>query len=120
MAKKKRKKKMAKDKFKDVDLRKVPRDKRPKPTSGQSASARDLPWEALNSDEKEIVKLLNSPGHGERKVRSIEYLADGLEGDNPRLQARNALRRIVACGWVDRADRAQYQISVNGRRRLAK
>lgn len=109
-----------KDKFEGVDLRKVPRDKRPKPTTGQSAAKRDLPWESLSPDEKEVVKMLNSPGHGPRTVRSIEYLADGIEGDNPRLQARNALRRLVACDWVDRAERAQYQVSVNGRRRLAK
>lgn len=109
-----------KDKFENVDLRKVPRDKRPKPSTGQSAPARDLAWDSMSADEKEVVKLLNSPGHGERKVRTIEYLADGIEGDNPRLQARNALRRVVACGWVDKADRAQYQISTNGRRRLQK
>lgn len=109
--------KKKKDKFEGVDLRTLPRDKRPKPSTGQSAAARELAWDAMSADEKEIVKMLNSPGHGERKVRSIEYLADGLEGDNPRLQARNALRRPVACGWVDRVERAQYQISVNGRRR---
>lgn len=108
-----------KDKFKDVDLRKVPRDKRPKPTSGQSAPERELPWDSLSNDEREVIKMLNSPGHGPRKVRSIEYLADGIEGDNPRLQARNGLRRPVSCGWVDRVERAQYQISEKGRKRYA-
>lgn len=109
-----------KDKFEDVDLRKVPRDKRPKPSTGQSAPARPLPWDSLNTTEKEVVKMLNSPGHGERVVRSVEYLADGIEGDNPRLMARNALRRLVACDWVEKADRAMYQISKNGRARYAR
>lgn len=112
-----KKKKPKKDKFENVDLRKVPKDKRPKPTTGQSAPKKELPWDSLSSDEKAIIKMLNSPGHGERKVRTIEYLADGLEGDNPRLQARNALRRPVACDWVDKVERAQYQISKNGRAR---
>lgn len=110
-------KKRKKDKYDGVDLRKLPRDKRPKPTSGQSADKRSLPWDALNGDEREVVKMLNSPGHGDRHVRSVEFLADGLEGDNPRLQARNALRRLVSCDWVDRSGRAQYQISKNGRAR---
>jgi hypothetical protein len=105
--------------FDNVDLRKVPRDKRPKPCTGQSAASRELPWDSMSSDEQSIIKMLHSPGHGERKLRSIEYLADGLEGDNPRLQTRNALRRPVSCGWVDHAERATYQISVNGRRRMA-
>jgi len=108
-----------KDKFENVDLRKAPHDKRPKPSTGQSAAARELPWDSMSHDEQSVVKMLNSPGYGERKLRTIEYLADGLEGDNPRLQSRNALRRPVSCGWVEKAERATYQISVNGRRRMA-
>jgi hypothetical protein len=119
MAKNGRKKK---DK-ESVDLRKVPRDKRPKPTTGQSAEAHALPWDALSGDERVIIKLLDGDHKAAsprpRTVRSIEYLAEGLEGDAARLRARNALRRPVACGWVDRAARARYQISELGRRRLA-
>ena len=116
------KSKRTKDKTVAVDLRKVPRDKRPKPSTGQSAEARALPWDSLSEDEKEIIKLLDGPvsrsdAPRPRVVRSIEYLAEGLEGDNARLRARNALRRPVSCGWVDRAGRARYQISALGRRR---
>lgn len=104
---------------KNVDLRKVPKDKRPKPSTGQSADERALPYEVLNDDEREIVRMLNGK-NGARHVRSIEFLSEGLSGDNPRLQARNALRRTVACGWVDRVSRGQYQISEKGRKRLTR
>lgn len=108
---------MGKKESKPVDLRKVPKDKRPKPTSGQSADERQLPYEDLNEDEREVVRLLNGK-NGVRHVRSIEYLAEAFSGDNPKLQVRNALRRAVSCGWVDRCARGQYQISEKGRKRL--
>lgn len=109
-----------KKKFENVDLRTLPKDKRPKPSSGQSAPERELPYESLSDDEKEVIKLLDGPGHGHRQVRSIEWLADGFDGDNPKLRVRNALRRPVSCGWVDWVARGQYQISEKGRKRYAR
>jgi hypothetical protein len=106
---------------KQTDLRKVPKDKRGKPTTGQSADEQPLPYEVLNDDEREIVRMLNGRnGDGVRHVRSIEFLAEGIDGSNPRLQVRNALRRTVACGWVDHVSRGQYQISGKGRKRLTR
>jgi len=102
-----------------TDLRKVPKAKRGKPTTGQSADERALPYESLNDDEREIVRMLNGR-NGVRHARSVEFLAEGIEGDNPRLKVRNALRRIVSCGWVDHIARGQYQISEKGRKRLTR
>lgn len=109
-----------KAKFENVDLRKLPKDKRPKPSSGQSAEERELPFTALSDAEKDVIKMLDGNGHGHRVVRSIEFLADGFGGDNPKLQVRNALRRLVSCGWVDWASRGQYQINEKGRKRHAR
>jgi hypothetical protein len=113
--------KRTEDKTKDtVDLRKVPRSERPKPSTGQSAESRPLAWGDLSDDERAVIMLLdgtpdNSGLARPRMTRSIEYLADGLEGDGARLRARNALRRPVSCGWVERVQRARYQISELGR-----
>ncbi len=96
------------------DLRKLPKDKRPKPTSGQSAPERQLHFDELSDAEKDIVKMLGR----KRVARTVEYLADAFDGDNPKLQVRNALRRIVCAGWVDRIGRGQYQLSKNGADRL--
>ena len=103
---------------KHVDLRTLPKAKRPKPSTGQSADERDLPFEGLNDDEKDVVKLLNGRRGGIRQVRSVAFLAEGIDGDNPQLQARNALRRLVSCGWAERVGRGQYKVSERGRKRL--
>lgn len=105
---------------KNKDLRKLPKDKRPKPTTGQSAPARDLGYELLSDDEREIVRALNGKGNGERHVRTVAFLSELFDGDDPKLQARNALRRPVSCGWVDNVGRGQYQISEKGRKRLSR
>lgn len=102
---------------KHVDLRKLPLDKRPTPTTGQSADERELPVESLNDDETEVVRMLNGgkKGSGSRETRSVEWLSDGLDS---KLAVRNALRRLVSCGWVERVDRGQYRISEKGRKRM--
>jgi hypothetical protein len=102
---------------KQTDLRKIPKDKRPKPTTGQSADERELPYDSLNDDELEVIRMLNGSksGGGPRVVRTIEFLAEGLDS---KLAVRNALRRLVSCGWVDRAERGKYQVSERGRKRM--
>jgi hypothetical protein len=103
------------------DLRKLPKDKRPKPTTGQSAASRELSYEDLSEDEAEVVKALDGrAGAGKRHVRPIAFLAELFGGDDPKLQTRNALRRPVSCGWVDNVGRGAYQISEKGRKRLAR
>lgn len=115
--KKKAKNKMTKKQLENVDLRKVPKDKRPKPSTGQSAPARTLAWDELNADERAIVKALNSPGHGERRERTVEWLSELFDTDNPKLTARNAIRRLIPSDWLEKTKRAVYQISKNGRAR---
>jgi len=103
------------------DLRKVPKDKRPKPTTGQSAATRDLSYDLLSDDEKALVKALDGRSHsGKREQRTIAWLARLFGGDDPKLQTRNALRRPVSCGWVDNVGRGLYQISEKGRKRLSR
>jgi hypothetical protein len=100
---------------KPLDGRKIPKDKRPKPSTGQSAEPRDLPYEALNQSEREIIRMLKSKdGY---PVRTIEYLAEAFDS---KLEVRNALRRPVSCGWIDNVGRGQYKLSDKGRKRLAR
>lgn len=117
MAKKTKRKAKKKD-LEGVDLRKLPKDERPKPTTGQSAPERKISWEDLSADEQTVIKLLNDKGEGKRVARSVEYLADAFGGDNPKLTVRNSLRRPVPSGWVDREGRGLYSISEKGRKRL--
>ena len=105
--------------YENIDIRTLPRDKRPKPTTGQSAPEREMPWDALNGDEQEIVKLLNGKG-GARAVRTISYLAEGLDDDDAptKLRIRNALRRVVTGGWAEAVERGTYRVTERGRKRL--
>lgn len=101
------------------DLRKLPKDRRPKPTTGQSAKSRELSYEDLSADEAEVVGALDGKA-GKRLVQPIAFLSDLFDGDDPKLRTRNALRRPVSCGWVDNVGRGLYQISEKGRKRLAR
>ena len=105
---------------KKVDRRTLFKLDRGKPSTGQSAPARDLRWDALTEGEQAIVEVLDGKGQGARSPRSIEYLSELFDGDSAKLQARNALRRIVVSGWVDRCERGSYQISERGRKRMAR
>jgi len=107
--------------YENVDIRTMPKDKRPKPTQGQSAPERDLPYEKLNETEREVLGLLNGKGEGARVVRDISFLAEGVDDADAetKLLVRNSLRRLVACGWVESGEkRGTYRVSEKGRKRL--
>ena len=102
-----------------VDRRRLAGSARPKPTTGQSAPARELAWDQLGQDERDVLIALDGgKKRGERHVRSIAFLADALEGEEPRLRARNALRRPVSSRLVARVSRGHYQITEAGRRAI--
>lgn len=101
---------------KKIDRRKLPVDQRPKPTTGQSAPARELPWDSLNGDEREVVQALATDDR--RQPRSVAWMADAFDAekdgtiyDPAKLKARNALRRLVQGGWVVRKERGTYQLT---------
>lgn len=106
---------------KQTDLRKLPKDKRPDPTTGQSAPERELAYDAFNEDEEDMIKLLDGKkSEGPRETRSVAYLAESVDDDDDRakLRVRNAMRRLVQGGWVERVDRGKYRISEKGRKRM--
>lgn len=109
----------------DVDLRTLPKDDRPKPTTGQSGPERELPFDELNSDEKLVVRVLNDDGEGTRQSMPVSELSDALIKTEPdeaqghaKLLVRNAMRRLVQGGWVEWVDRGRYRITEKGRKRL--
>lgn len=112
-----RKKKAKSKQETKVDLRKLPIAERPKPTTGQSAKL-TMTWDQFGADERDVIMLLNNK-FGEVYHRRVSFLANGLEGDNVNLRARNALRRPVASKWVSRVSRGLYQITAKGRRQLS-
>lgn len=113
----------------EVDLRTLPADKRPKPTSGQSREEFTLEVDALSAMEAKVIKAVNGSGKGVREVLSVDDMAKATKLDA--LQVRNALRRLVPSGWVERVDeiltddgetkavRGHYRLAERGRRRLA-
>jgi hypothetical protein len=112
---------MTKREVKKTDLRKLPKDKRPKPSSGQSAPEREIPWNELNEDEGVLVQMLAAEDR--RAPRSVEWLAEAFddsgkhEYNHAKLRARNAVRRLVQGGWVERVERGTYQLTESGKRR---
>lgn len=98
------------------DRRLIPRAQRSSPTTGQSAGARTLSWTQMSRDEQAVVRLLDGKDRP-RFERSVAFLADGLSGEATSLRVRNALRRVVSCGWADRVARGVYRVSESGRRR---
>lgn len=114
---------------KDVDLRTLPKDKRPKPTTGQSRKEFQLPTEELTKHERKLVDMLNGKGKGVRETYSVAELSK--ETKLTKLQVRNTIRRLVPSTWVEHVDevltddgdvrpvRGHYRITERGRKRLA-
>jgi hypothetical protein len=113
-----------------VDLRTLPKDERPKPTSGQSAEAFTLPFDSLSKYELKVVSVLNQPGAGLREVKPVSAVAKTTRLTP--LQVRNAMRRLVPSKWIERVDvvladdgsekpvKGHYRITKGGRERLAR
>lgn len=113
----------------EVDLRTLPVDKRPKPTSGQSRKAFELPLEELSAGEAKVIKALNGKGKGLRETLAVALIAKATR--LTALQVRNSIRRLVPSTWVEpveevlddegepKAVRGHYRITERGRKRLA-
>lgn len=113
----------------EVDLRTLPVDKRPKPTTGQSREEFALELDALSAGEAKVIKALNGTGKGVREVLPVASIAKASK--LTALQVRNSIRRLVPSGWVERVDEiladdgevktvlGHYRLHERGRRRLA-
>ena len=112
-------KKKQKKSFDNVDIRKLPKDKRPKPSTGQSAPERLIKYEDLTDNEKAIIAA-SKGGKKEaaRPWRDVEYYSELFDADNPKLVARNTIRRLIPGGWLERGERGKYRLTENGMRRL--
>lgn len=132
MAKQKKPKKQSKVNIRndgEVDLRTLPVDKRPKPTSGQSRKEFELPLEELSAGEAKVIKALNGKGKGLRETLSVAAISKTTK--LTALQVRNSIRRLVPSTWVERVEeilddegeprevRGHYRITERGRKRLA-
>jgi len=111
-----------------VDLRKLPRDERPEPCTGQSAPPRTISFDELTKYEVKLVQTLDAPGSGLRQSRGIAELSKSLRLTP--LAVRNTIRRLVPSKWVERVEttindegeeipvRGFYRITESGRKRL--
>jgi hypothetical protein len=112
----------------EIDLRTLPADKRPEPTTGQSREEFQLPLEDLSAAEAKVIKAVNGKNKGPREVYGVAMLAKSTRLTP--LQVRNAIRRLVPSTWVERVEkvpgedgklvavRGHYRISERGRKRL--
>lgn len=124
-----KKAKMAVRKDGEIDLRTLPKDKRPKPSTGQSRKEFQLPTEELSDGEAKVVKALNGKGKGLRETMAVAVIAKTTKLAT--LQVRNNIRRLVPSTWVEHVDevldddgeprkvRGHYRITERGRKRLA-
>ena len=113
---------------KDVDLRTLPKEERPPPSTGQSAPERTLAFDDLSSWEVKLISALDKPGKGARQVRGIPALAKATR--MTALEARNTVRRLVPANWIERVATSindegeeikvlgHYRITDSGRKRL--
>lgn len=90
---------------KKIDLRKLPKAKRPEPTTGQSGPKLTLFWTQLTADEQHVVKKLAEAG---KPLRTSEIAGKGKLSDNSNLRVRNALRRVTRAGMVKSTARGVY------------
>ena len=102
---------------------KVKKQKRERPSTGQSAEPRELPFDSLNPLERRLVSFLDGDGAGPRSEHTIKDLVAkaGLHnktGSDETSWVRNSLRRTVSCGWVEKTSPGHYRISEAGRRRI--
>lgn len=116
--------------FSHVDIRTLPLEHRPRPTTGQSSAPFHLPLDGMNPHERAVVRAANRPTSGRREVYDVRQLARTAR--RTLLQTRNALRRLVPGNWVERvpevedpdtgdvvAVRGRYRVTRSGRDRLA-
>lgn len=108
---------MAKKDLSEYDLRTLPKEERPKPTTGQSGDEIDLSFGDMNADEQQVVSVL-SESDGPMKILDIGTEAGfGRDKAKAHLRVRNALRRPVCGNWVQKVDRGTYKLTAAGRRR---
>lgn len=113
----------------EVDLRTLPLEERPKPTSGQSRKEFNLPLEELSDYEAKVLKVTNGKGSGLRETWSVAKLAK-TSRLTP-LQVRNSIRRLIPSGWLEHVHtiltdagephdvRGHYRMTDKGRKRLS-
>lgn len=111
-----------------VDLRTLPADERPKPTTGQSRKEFTLGLDEMSDLEGKVLKALNAPGSGRRETRAVAELAKSTR--LTALQVRNSIRRLVPSGWVERVETTinddgeeigvlgHYRVTERGRKRI--
>jgi hypothetical protein len=116
MAKKSKKSKKAEKK---VDLRTLPHDKRPEPTSGQHGKPIHIGYAELNVHEQRVVKALDAAEGAAMRIPEIAKSCSARGGGKTvtTLQVRNAMRRLVRGSWVDSRGRGQYRLTTRGRDR---
>lgn len=89
-----------------------------KPTTGQHATVEGLEWEGLSADGKAIMRKLVAADGPTRVIDLAIGDSDKATPSGARkrlLRARNALRRVVAAGWVVRAERGTYKATAKGK-----
>jgi len=112
---------------KKIDGRKIPKAKRPKPSTGQSGPPMELSYSKLNNNQAIIVKSLN-------KIKGRVPVNVGEIHERTKLtklQIRNAMRNLVRGGWVERVTtvllddgeiredaRGHYRLTKNGKDRI--
>lgn len=113
----------------EIDLRTLPAEKRPKPSTGQSRKEFALPLEELSANEGKVVKTLNGKGKGLRETLPVATIAKTTR--LTALQVRNSIRRLVPSTWLENVNevlddetgeprevRGHYRITERGRKRL--
>lgn len=111
---------MAKSKSKEAkpaktDLRRLKKDERPAPTTGQSGPEMALPAEKLNKDERLVLAQLDTVDRAPAKIVELaEAIRKAKRNEFTTLRTRNALRRLVRGGLVTAKERGEYKITAKG------
>ena len=82
------------------DKRKIPKEKRGKPTTGQSGPPTEIHFEDLTNDQRAIIKMMAKQKGSPPTSINFVHLRTKLT----KLQIRNALRNLVRSGWLNKAE----------------
>lgn len=100
------------------DLRKLPATKRPKPTTGQSRKAFDLPADGLSKNETKVVQTLKAAGGTKSRKPFVPVAAISKATRLTGLQVRNSIRRLVPGGWAVQGEgRGMYRLAPKAARK---
>ena len=112
-----------------MTAKKKPAKKAAKKATTKTPKTKTLYFEKMSKKEVTVMKAMNGNGKGTRTVLTLAEISDNTGWKKAMGQkkanwtVRNAIRRILRCGWIERYGEAgdgEYRVSQFGRKQMNK